>query len=108
MEVKATTLASRNKIKCMVPDEIRESASMETQCRDPVKRPEPLKEMNWLLGETARRSSIGLMARQSRMFRIGQLRLHRYNLRNGGKRVSSYAKRSVIGRCTFSETITRK
>ena len=38
MEVKATTLASRNKNKFMVPDEIRELASVAAQCRDPVKR----------------------------------------------------------------------
>ena len=36
--MKATTLASRNKNKFMVPDEIRELASMAAQCRDPVKR----------------------------------------------------------------------
>ena len=38
VEVKATTLASRNKNKFMVPDEIRELASLAAQCRDPVKR----------------------------------------------------------------------
>ena len=38
VEVKATTLASRNKNKFMVPDEIRELASMAAQCCDPVKR----------------------------------------------------------------------
>ena len=37
-EVKATTLASRNKNKFMVPDEIKELASMAAQCCDPVKR----------------------------------------------------------------------
>ena len=38
VEVKATTLASRNKNKFMVPEEIREFASLAAQCRDPVKR----------------------------------------------------------------------
>ena len=38
VEVKATTLASRNKNKFMVPEEIRELASVAAQCRDPVKR----------------------------------------------------------------------
>ena len=38
VEVKATTLASRNKNKFMVPKEIREFASPAAQCRDPVKR----------------------------------------------------------------------
>ena len=38
MEVKATTLTSRNKNKFMVPEEIRELASVVAQCRDPVRR----------------------------------------------------------------------
>ena len=38
VEVKATTLASRNKKKFMVPEEIRELASVAAQCRDPMMR----------------------------------------------------------------------
>ena len=37
-------------------------------------------------GETARRSSIGLMARRSRKYRIGLSRPCTYNLWNGGKK----------------------
>ena len=38
VEVKATSLESWNKNKFMVPEEIRELASVAAQCRDPVKR----------------------------------------------------------------------
>ena len=38
VEVKATTLASRNKNMFMVPEQIRKLASLAPQCRDPVKR----------------------------------------------------------------------
>ena len=37
-QVKATTTASRNNKKFMVPDEIREMAALAAQCRDPVRR----------------------------------------------------------------------
>ena len=36
--VKATTMASRNKNKFMVPDEIREMTALAAKCRDPVRR----------------------------------------------------------------------
>ena len=36
--VKATTMASRNKNKFMVPDDIREMAGLAAKCRDPAKR----------------------------------------------------------------------
>ena len=38
VEIKATTLASRNKNKFMVPEEIREMASLAAKCRDPARR----------------------------------------------------------------------
>ena len=38
VEVKATTLACRNKNKFIVPAEIRDMASVAAQCRDPVKK----------------------------------------------------------------------
>ena len=37
-QVKASTTASRNNKKFMVPDEIREMAALAAQCRDPVRR----------------------------------------------------------------------
>ena len=38
MEIKDTTMTSRNKNKFMVPEEIRELASLAAKCRDPARR----------------------------------------------------------------------
>ena len=47
------------------------------------------------------------MARRSGRYFIGQLKPYSYNLLNGAKRVSTYAKGSATAPCTSSENITR-